>query len=1643
MTGRVVKGPVAGAAVEVFAIDADGRRTGAPVGKATTDDAGAFSAAVGGHAGAALVCARQGTYVEEATGGLVQLAGNELCALVDNHELGKETAGVLLTPFSSWHAALSSCFAGAGRDPNLDSASAHAALRLNDFLAAGQTGYDFRSTLPFDPTAGPAPSLTPEVWQGILLAAVSQSAKAYALASGFDPGVRVTAATLTTALVEDVDDGLCVFDGQSTTGVLSQGTVPLSVDALRGSPQGLGSGILRFLENTERNLSGVTSDDVTDLVVRINAHDSEIFGQGGQGGDVDAPIVTFVTPADAATVAGVIDVNVTATDASALQELVFTAPARLLATERVCDQDNLCTLAARLNTSLEEAGALVVSARAVDAAGNATTATVTLTINDDAPNIAISTPAPGKVSGELSITATASDTSGIQSLVLSGVAPEHLTLTSLRTDEVTGVWHTGLDAEGPVTLTFTATDVGGQSVAANITVEVDNLEDGVITGAIDVGTPLLGGSVSALALSAAGRGAVIATTAVDDETGSFSLTNPFYSGPLLLVVTGGAWVDPATGGTHALRGGQELLAAIGNVQPGETTTANVNAWTTLAAQRTIVVAGANLEADIEENNERLGLHLRRDGPERNPLPIGTTGGVDLSTTSIESTNDRAVLALAHAGLSRAAAELGDAAGLDPGAITLMDLVEDLGRDVQNGIFDGVDEEGAPVFFDPGATLAATPLTIRTDLASAVSSFLVDAPLSDGTTFGRNASGISTELLFGAGNFYEDIAENNDFRLFSTSGQVFDILPPEVSLALEAEPGAPPGSLRVEQDVRIFGQADDIGSGLNRFEVVFPPGLVNTSPLTRELRLSVPPSFGPNMEELDGGCAAAVAADPTLSALDPASQFCVCTEAADGTENITASVFCFTRPVPQVQFSTPAENEAFNVSDTDIPFAARIIGGWALTSCRLRTAPAVDLTVAPDAQNECVFTTSAARSAFSDGVHQMEVTASDVAANLITADRAFIVETSAPTVAVTFPTPNQALNTASYTLTGTVEDPSIARVELTLTRTFGAPATTEAVFVGTQNATLSGSGATRSWSKIITDTAGTSKSGRRDLTVRAFDTQGNGSAPLAISFVVDNVAPGLPTLTPANFAFEGGSSPVERNGAFVCFLGQFCIDNRRPVPATGRFAGVVLFPNAGAVNRTIERWSTRVDDAPSAPQLAATGADAGGAGIKEIRFAIRTSCATDPGQLNQVLVTSAAATVRLTNSAGFDLKNTHQSDTAPPLCLSVAAVDRANNTSPIGNVSFRWRTIAPPLNLAPITSTGLSDSLDAATFSANAGFTNWLRGTTGNYRALHVYFHNPHAEAVTVAPADPIEFALTLGTTKDRDFSATRLTIWAGDVSKTLRNAQATDAETNTSTNILPRWSLASTGSGSGPRVWSLSNTCGATTCNATAVTDAAPSCGAGATCDEDDAGFDNVVTTASTAPREIATVAPSVFCHFINAGGLPIATSPCTSDGAPFFVVPPGQTVLFSWIVSHTRGSREFVAPGWTSTQVNATVPFFHDDDPGSGTRTPLQTQTFTPPNRSVLWLRDRSGAPLPRNLLWTERNNFVRCGASDAASTVECHSGREHTRIDRVSIEASVSSFKMRTRHGSSPTNRADTVFQGAGTTTAVPSSASRVLIP
>ena len=1166
VTGVVFKGLVSEAEVKAFSMD--GARRGDELGTATTAEDGTFTVNVKSHAGPVMVCATRGTYVEEATGGLVQLGVNELCSLIENHGAG-DTSTTLLTPLTTFHTSLTGCFFDAGRDATLSAASQHSALRLNDFFAAGQAGFDVRTTIPLNPTTGLAASLTAEAWAGILVAGLSESAKGYAVASGLDPGVRVTAATLTTALTQDIDDGACIFDGQTSTARLVQGTIDLDENTLRGSPQGLATSILRFLES-DRNLSGIAQENVRDLVQTMQAHTSEIFGGGGGGADIDSPIVTYSEPTAGSTRGGTIRVTARAVDASRIVEFAFTAPdqAAFIASTFTCTDDTAtdCTITGTLNTDLAPVvdGPLDILARAVDAAGNPTPQTLSIVVNNTLPTIQVATPQDEQpVDGVFLINATADDAEGIASLTVEipgvGLCDDQPTSPCRDIQPANGLlqvaWDTTTLPEGNVTLLFHAVDAAGQEGDERVTVLVDNNDIGAITGFVDLGTPVFGATVTALDWTGRVRGAVLGT-ATSSETGAYRVElDDAEHASVLLVVTGGRYVDLATGVEFAVADGQELTTAVGAIAPGEVRTTNVNAWTTFAAARAKHTPAGGLEVDaINLNTTILSQHLRRV-PFGTPFSVAATKSADLTSEVVQIDDQRAVLALSHAGLSRLASELSVAQAGNIGAVSTTGLIQVLAEDLQaDPTFDGI---GATDFLTIGPDLVRiTSLTTRFDLAAALDRYLKAVPLI-GANVNRNVSSIT------AGDalrtlLYDALAEDRRTDLYLDPPRSFDTTAPVITLEFagnnrDAQPGDP-----LRDTVQINGTALDDSAlatfgGTLTIDGTFIPDDDNNS-TNAALRVFIATDILPNAADAAGACPNATdAAD--VSVLQ--DSVCLCAIAEDIQNNVAEKILCFTRPLPTVAFEPPSPLAGSSVTGAAI-VAARVTSGFDLQSFDVVGAAASLSTTRPTADTLQVTVPTS----FVDVVNRPNIVvgiqARDIAGR--TTPTSLTFTRPAPTTSITSPTPNAIVSAGQQ-----------AQLSASVTSGYDLDACTAAlsssptqVPPALQAPTRSGTECTYSQSLDVTSLPDATWT----LTVNATDIAGRAATPATRTFIVDDSAP---TVSSVVLAGVSRSIKVVNGNRFIG------ADNPvAPAPRTSTYTATVTVTDNFAVSRVVFRI-----DAPGA------------------------------------------------------------------------------------------------------------------------------------------------------------------------------------------------------------------------------------------------------------------------------------------------------------------------------------------------------------------------------------------------------------------------------------------------------------------------------
>ena len=187
----------------------------------------------------------------------------------------------------------------------------------------------------------------------------------------------------------------------------------------------------------------------------------------------DPPAVTITSPGGGTTVSGSIDVSAEATDDNGVSQVTFYMDGATLAV------DSTAPYAVSWDTTVESDGGYTLTATATDTVGQTADHTISVTVDNTAPSVNITSPTGGTVSGTITVEASASDaTSGVAQVeffVSDGATTSSLGVDTNGADGWSVSWNTATVANGGYTLTATATDNAGNSAtSAGVSVTVSN-----------------------------------------------------------------------------------------------------------------------------------------------------------------------------------------------------------------------------------------------------------------------------------------------------------------------------------------------------------------------------------------------------------------------------------------------------------------------------------------------------------------------------------------------------------------------------------------------------------------------------------------------------------------------------------------------------------------------------------------------------------------------------------------------------------------------------------------------------------------------------------------------------------------------------------------------------------------------------------------------------------------------------------------------------------------------------------------------------------------------------------------------------------------------------------------------------------------
>jgi sugar lactone lactonase YvrE len=240
--------------------------------------------------------------------------------------------------------------------------------------------------------------------------------------------------------------------------------------------------------------------------------------------------------------------------------------------------------------------------------------------------------------------------------------------------------------------------VGGTSGSSNSSTPNNNTSSAVsLSGTASAG-PINAATVSVYALTSTGsRGSFLGSTTTNAK-GSYALFLPASNiQPLIVAVTGGSYVEEASGTTVNL-GTNEITAVLPN--PSSSRTVSVTPLTHMAAQRAISMAGTgvNINSAITSANAAIaaaaGISSSLDITSINPaLPTVSLASQGLSASSVQAKYGLALAAISQWGVTN-------------GSVNSIAVMNAFAQDFTDGVLDGA-ANGTTVNVTGGGSLTNT------------------------------------------------------------------------------------------------------------------------------------------------------------------------------------------------------------------------------------------------------------------------------------------------------------------------------------------------------------------------------------------------------------------------------------------------------------------------------------------------------------------------------------------------------------------------------------------------------------------------------------------------------------------------------------------------------------------------------------------------------------------------------------------------------------------------------------------------------------------------------------------------------------------------------------------------------------------------
>ncbi len=235
--------------------------------------------------------------------------------------------------------------------------------------------------------------------------------------------------------------------------------------------------------------------------------------------------------------------------------------------------------------------------------------------------------------------------------------------------------------------------------------------------------PVSRGTVAAYAIDNGMMGAQIGS-APTDASGNFTLAMGTYGGPVMLQMTGGSYVDEATGSTMPMMSGDALVTCLPTLASGSTTTGiEMTPLTSMACSRAKSMTGGITDANINTANTAVGSYFSVSDIVH-VMPMDPT----LAGSGTSATQDQRNYGMSIAAMSEYAKTLGMTTSSSAIVTAMMD-------DASDGIMNGMMGSTAVSMAGMGGMMGGTmqPTAGTSSLSTAMGAFVGSAMNRSGVT----------------------------------------------------------------------------------------------------------------------------------------------------------------------------------------------------------------------------------------------------------------------------------------------------------------------------------------------------------------------------------------------------------------------------------------------------------------------------------------------------------------------------------------------------------------------------------------------------------------------------------------------------------------------------------------------------------------------------------------------------------------------------------------------------------------------------------------------------------------------------------------------------------------------------------------------